>query len=180
MISPEEFCRSWGRLQLAPVPAEALEGVAIPEPAKRFLAEAGLPLDVEGLALTFVTDRRGLRSVDEILEPETPRPPEPRRLRRLGSNDVGVLFCLDETRQGRVVAVSLDEPQRVVLVNSSVAHLAECLLTYRRVRGASLDETDAAYAARLRQALSDVDAVAIEAQPSWWGTVVEEAGYGFF
>jgi hypothetical protein len=180
VISPEDFARSWGGPQLARVPAERLEDVAIPSETKRFLAEAGLPLEVEGLALTFIADPRGLRSLDEVLDPGSPRPTDAQKLRRLGANDVGVLICLDETRDGSVVAVSPEDPLQVVFVNSTVAHLAECLLTYRKVRGASLDEDDAAYAARLREALTSIDAEAVSTQPSWWGMVVEGAGYGFF
>ncbi len=180
MIGPEEFASTWGRPQLARVPAERLEGVAIPAESKRFLTEAGLPLEVEGLALPFIVAPRGLQSPAEILDAGAPRPPECQGLRRLGSNDVGVLFCLDEARDGTVVAVSPEDALKVVFVNSSVAQLAESLLAYRRVRGASLHEDDAAYSSRLRDALTEVDAAAVETEPSWWRMVVEEAGYGFF
>ena len=182
MISPEEFIRLWGRSELAPLRAAHLEGVDVPDSAKAFLAQAGLPIDVEGLALCFLPDPRGLPTLAQLLGETEPRPPEAHRYRRLGRNDVGVHFCLDEGRRGAVVAVAPLDNCPVVFVNSGVVELAECLLTYRRLwregwKGEGKDE-DAAYAARLRQAIVAVDAAAVETDPSWWSMVVLGAGHG--
>jgi hypothetical protein len=179
MISPEEFARRWGREQLAPWQAGSLEGIGIPDASKSFLAEAGLPTGVEGMALSFAPDRRGLPTLAEFLGGSGKSRRDLSRYRRLGSNDVGLHFCIDEMQNGAIFAVAPDGGDPVVFVNSGVAELAECLLEYRRQWMASRDEDDAGYAARLRSAVAGVDPAALEADSSWWSVAVEQAGHGF-
>ncbi len=179
MISSEEFVRRWGREQLVRWEAKSLEGIELPDATRRFLTEAGLPLDVEGMALSFGPDRRGLPTLAEFLGGSATSRLHLSRYRRLGSNDVGLHFCVDERQDGAVFAVAPDGGDPVVFVNSGVARLAECLLEYRREWMASRDDDDASYAARLRSGVAGVDPAALEADSSWWSVVVEQAGHGF-
>lgn len=131
MISAHDFKQRWqagGEDILVPFPATSLEDVRIPENAKAFLIEAGLPADAAPF-LSFELPKKGpLPRVPEKLWHLTP---DYARFRIIGSNGAGDPICLDEETEGQVIYLNHDNYFERLLINSSVFTLAECLLAFR-------------------------------------------------
>src|SRR6266702_4694202 len=123
MLTPEQFSLRWRSevvakdsipedVKLLTAPAQQLASVRLPESARRFLAEAGLP---KGCApfLGFEEVGKGLPRIWERYSPGQWRPEEKAGLEHyllIGYDDeAGNPICVDE-RDGRVFVV---EPERL-------------------------------------------------------------------
>jgi|ERR1043166_984069 hypothetical protein len=123
-------------VQLITAAAPRLADTRLPESARQFLAEAGLPKSCAP-CLTFEEVGKGLPRIWELYSPtewnaEEKRPVE--HYLMIGGDGCGSPVCVDE-RDGRVVVVDhelFSDPERLAariqLVNSSIPLLAEALL----------------------------------------------------
>ena len=151
MLTPEQFSLRWRSevvakdptpedVKLLTAPAQQLVSVRLPESARRFLAEAGLP---KGCApsLGFEEVGKGLPRIWERYSPGQWRPEEKVGLEcylLIGyDDDAGNPICVDE-RDGRVVEIEhelLFNPKareaRIMFINSGISELAESLLVFQ-------------------------------------------------
>jgi hypothetical protein len=170
MISPSAFLKKWGRRGLVCFSKAALEDLSIPADAKSFLAKAGLPKSTAPF-LTFESHGRHVPTVGEVYTGARTAA----HFRMIGSDGADSPICLDEKRRGAVCL--LEDALRPVLINSSVAQLAESLLVYRnfvdtvREEGGKTALMDgnlsAAAVADLERALVAVDRTARGARTFW-------------
>jgi hypothetical protein len=147
MLSPRQFVLRWQEEvvatnadsddQLVDLPSHrAADLPLIPETARRFLVEAGLPQSCAP-CLTFGDLTHGLQYLWDVFSPGQWRPEEMQGLAHyglIGSDGAGNPICIDE-RDGRVILIDHEllfdpksEERRVTFVNSSIAQLAESLL----------------------------------------------------
>jgi SUKH-4 immunity protein len=147
MLTPAQFVARWqaevvandslpneARLIVAPRERLALQ---LPERARNFLTEAGLPKSCAP-CLTFDDLAHGLRRIWEVYSPRPEWTAEQREglesYGMIGCDGNGSPICVDEW-DGRVVVVDHEllfdrryKDRRVMFMNSSVAQLAESLL----------------------------------------------------
>lgn len=148
MLTPNQFVQRWHSEilakradpddeQLATLPSrDVADFPRLPEAARQFLAEAGLPKSCAPF-LSFDDLAHGLRHVWDVFSPGQWKPEEKHGLENyalIGSDGSGNPICVDE-RDGRIVAIEHEllfttnaGERRVMFVNSSAAQLAECLL----------------------------------------------------
>ena len=152
MPTPEQFRSKWRSqveaksslpedMKLLTFTSQAPDSIRLPESARRFLAEAGLPASCAP-CLSFEEVGKGLPRIWEVFSPAEWRPEEKVSLehfRMIGSDGSGNPFCVDE-RDGRVVMLDhelLFDPKardaRIMFVNSGIPELAECLLIFDTV-----------------------------------------------
>lgn len=149
MITPDEFTTRWeqgeqesARIEAHYVPsllskAEAwmLEDKPISAEVKQFLIQAGLPRSAAPF-LTFEHVEEGLPpiwnmwgSIEGWSEKDILRL---QRYYLIGQDGGGNAVCIDTENKGYVVLLDHEDNFRTSqFVNSSVFHLAECLLSYR-------------------------------------------------
>jgi hypothetical protein len=146
-ISPAQFKTRWHSevvandplpddVQLITSPAARLANTRLPESARQFLNEAGLPKSCAP-CLNFDEVGKGLPRIWEIYSPTEWSADEKRPLEHywmIGGDGAGSPICLDE-RDGKVVLVDhelFSDPKRLAariqLINSSIPLLAEALL----------------------------------------------------
>jgi SUKH-4 immunity protein len=149
MIEPSTFVERWREVQMnleAPeeeklCTASELSQCRLPEDAKRFLKEAGLPADCSPF-LSFEQVER-LPRLWDIFSPGKWEQKQKDRVSQyimIGSDDAGNAICLDESTDGRVVIVdhetlfektgfwSRNKLPAIHPMNRSVLQLAESLL----------------------------------------------------
>ena len=168
MLTPSEFARRWQaevvarsklpddlRLVTAPL---GFDATGLAEGARRFLVEAGLPESCAPF-VGFKDVGRGLPRISDIYSPGRWTAEDTGRVahfRMIGADGAGNPLCVD-VRDGRVVLVDHEDHFRTTqFMNSSVEHLAECLLAYH-----TTPETDR------REALRGVDSAAVEDGAFW-------------
>ena len=138
MITPEQFSKEWGPGLVRTEPA-AVVGINIPEAARRFLTEAGLPSQAD-YDIRFSRPENELPTLPEAFPNGYNFPPEYSHFHPIGV-DGATLLCLEEGT-GIVYSIDIDEqgiPTR--FVNSGLPELAECLLV-NRVTSQENDEED--------------------------------------
>jgi hypothetical protein len=180
MLTPSEFVERWraevaarSRLpddeRLVTAPPESLGAGAnarLPDDTRRFLAEAGLPASCAP-CLTFDEVGRGLPGIADVFSPGRWSGEERARVehyRMIGSDGAGNPLCVD-ARDGRVFLVDHEDHFRTTqFMNTSVAHLAECLLAFHTAAPADR-----------RQALRRVDALAVDDGAFWSYETAPEA-----
>ena len=184
MITRSELLEGWSAEEIVTVSGELLAGVDLSAPARRLLAEVGLPRTFP-YYFTAVADDREDPGVDvadraSLIGPYRWRDHE---LLRLGSN-YGEYVCL-EPRSGHVLSLprqGSDAP-RSEFMNSSVQAFAAFLLRVRlRQLAGGLDEFgDEELEARARvfaEALRALDPLALVDEEAFWSVMVEQMGYG--
>jgi hypothetical protein len=150
MLTPEQFNLRWRSevvakaipedVELITAPAQQLASVRLPESARQFLAEAGLP---KGCApfLGFEEVEKGLPRIWERYSPGQWQPEEKVGLEHyllIGyDDDAGNPICVDE-RDGKVFVVEHEllfnakaKDTRIMFVNSGIPELAESLLVFQ-------------------------------------------------
>jgi hypothetical protein len=142
----------------------------LPEGTRRFLTEAGLPASCAP-CLTFDEVGRGLPGIADVFSPGRWSGEERARVdhyRMIGSDGAGNPLCVD-VRDGRVYLVDHEDHFRTTqFMNTSVAHLAECLLAFHTAAPADR-----------REALRRVDAPAVDDGAFWfYETAVESTAAG--
>jgi hypothetical protein len=148
MLTPNQFVRRWHSEilaksanpddeQLATLPSRNVTDFPLlPETARQFLAEAGLPKSCAP-CLSFDDLANGLRHVWDVFSPGQWKPEEKQGFENyamIGFDGSDNPICVDE-RDGRIVSIEHEllfttnaVERRVMFVNSSLAQLAECLL----------------------------------------------------
>ena len=128
MITPEQFSQMWGTGLIRTEPT-AVAGLNIPQAARRFLTEAGLPREA-GYDISFDRPEDELPTLPEAFPNGYDFPSEYNCMHPIGV-DGATLLCLEEGT-GHVYSIDIDGqniPTR--FVNSSLPALAECLLVNR-------------------------------------------------
>ena len=156
MITPEDFLARWQSNKYIPEEPEwasrelvryapaIVERLNIPLSSKRFLTEAGLPLQPIRHVRFDLFDLWNNRfpAIPDIFPTDQP-PPEYRRYRVIRVTEIAgpdsrlwpiTYYCVDEQENGRVINFSYDEGWKVDLVNSSVEQFAEYCLLFRESR----------------------------------------------
>lgn len=139
MMTPEQFSERWGPGLVRTEPA-AVAGVNIPETARRFLIEAGLPAQAD-YDIRFRRPEDELPTLPEAFPNGYRFPPEYDLFHPIGV-DGATLLCLEEGT-GFVYSIDIDGqgiPTR--FVNSGIPELAECLLVNRVTSRAESEEDE--------------------------------------
>jgi hypothetical protein len=130
MINPDRFVKLWTEHgeSLVRFQQEVVDQLRIPLASKVFLVKAGLPKD----AAPFMSFGPGLRGKSLVsVSEEWNLPVHFGSYRMIGSTGTGDPVCVDESANGVIICLNHDREFETVFINSSVAHLAECLLVYR-------------------------------------------------
>jgi hypothetical protein len=169
VLTPSEFARRWQAevvarsklpddLRLVTAPP-GFDATGLAEGARRFLVEAGLPESCAPF-VGFKDIGRGLPRISDVYSPGHWSVGDATRIthfRMIGGDGAGNPLCVD-VRDGRVVLVDHEDHFRTTqFMNSSVEHLAECLLAYH-----------ATPATDRREALRRVDPPALEDGAFWF------------
>jgi len=131
MQSPTDFVARWTKSadNLKRFPNQCLERLSLSAEDKSFLEQAGLPADAAPF-LSFDAPASGnLPTVTEQWD----LPNEFQRYRVIGSDGAGSPVAIDEGRRGEVVCLDQENRFARVLMNTSIARLAESLLAYRKL-----------------------------------------------
>lgn len=107
MLTPEEFKQQWDQLDHHPrvtIPHHGLEDISIPEEAKRFLAEAGVP---EEEYLGYPVNVNLPKLPYSGLEGTKNLPVSYERYRVFGDVGYRRYACLDDAENGRIVEIDL-------------------------------------------------------------------------
>jgi hypothetical protein len=165
-MSNEEIVHFWGEDLLVRWPRNLVIEMNLPEGAKRFLAEVGLPREVDWTMRFELTPQELQRSEHD-----------PRQL-VIGYDDVAAIG-LDKQREGCVVSTGPDGKQR--FVNSDVHRFGEFLVLYQRYRLAvrnSDDEGAQEVIAKTEQEMRASDPTALSDPECWWAVIVEQMRAG--
>jgi hypothetical protein len=173
-VTPSAFRQQWGATEeLVRFSPHSLDDIRIPEEARVFLLEAGLPKDAAPF-LSFSAPKSGsIPSAAQTYRLSV----EFSRYKIIGSTGWGDPVCLDTGANGLVVHLDHEARFRPVFINGSVPQLAAFLLSYRRIieaTNASNGEwafLDGNIPADLRQSLEDdlrkIDAEALREGTFW-------------
>ena len=175
MLAPEQFSNKWGTTLagLIQFPNEAIQRTTLPQEDKEFLVIAGLPESAAPF-LSFESPTSGeLPSVASAWGLAA----DFDRYRLIGTDGSGNPIALDESMQGAVVCLDHENGFSRALMNTSVRHLAEALLAYRRLveetqaelgPDAFLDgKTTPAGRQKLRESLIAIDEAAMQPGCFW-------------
>jgi hypothetical protein len=161
----EQIVSFWGSENLRRWPRKSVSCIAIPEESKRFLTEVGFPYK-EDWTLRF----------DPGADDLPPIPDKP-WYRRIGFDYV-VPICMDEVRNGCVVAVETDEGGPERFVNSSVEHFGEFLTHYGEYRHSArtISETELLQSAipLIEKKLRSADPSAFDDVENYWRVIIEQ------
>jgi hypothetical protein len=163
-MTRDEMKRFWGSGNLIRWPRQVLESTHLPEDAKSFLAEVGLPLNVDW-TMRFNLDTR--------------------QVFRTGKNhthciigfDDTVPICLREDRGGIVVWAEEGGPER--FANSSVMALGEFLVLYQTYRTADLGPAESeddltALIDHTEEIMRSKDPRSLAGPENVWSVIVEQ------
>lgn len=158
MLTQTEWVEFWNECELTRWKPEGLTNVAIPGSSKDFLVAMGLP-------------RKPTWSLSFDAGDGLPPLPRAGWLHRLGS-DYEVPLCLDERRNGAVIAIEDEDTLKCRFMNSSVEQFGECLVHLKRLLD---DGRDAAVTAEeLESTCRTVDPAAFADAESWWPLITEQ------
>lgn len=163
-MTTAEVIQFWGKQNLIRWPRAVLDSTLLPEETKAYLAEVGLPLNVDW-TMRFDLDTRRISRWEK------------NKAYCIIGYDYLVPICLREDQQGCVVWADDEGPER--FANKSVAALGEFLVLYQKYRLAVpglgddedsvqnlIDETEGA--------MRSVDPVALAGPENVWSTIVEQ------
>lgn len=183
-LGAADFAELWGD-GLVRFPPACLADVALPEDAKAFLFQAGLPAEAPW-DLRFAPPAGPLDRLSRV-EGAGAVPLPLDRMRPIGA-DPGTRLCVDEGAGGRIVSVSLTPGRRVPLrvVASGVPQLAHFLYLSREFQGnrqllKDLGRPPAAIAAlvrELRDELTALDPTVLADRESFPAVIVEQLETG--
>lgn len=184
MISSEEFTRRWGKDVLRRPSAEMFADVRLPDDQKQFLLDVGFP-QCSYFNVEYCDLSRGLRRLSVVDQWKPSYQGDWDRLLLIGFVDAEIVVCLDEADNGKVVGVTSWMPRRDLL-NTSVIHLAKCLLAYREVeiemQSDELTKEQVKHRfKRFRDAIRVIDPAVLEMacdDGGIWSCVLEEMSYG--
>jgi hypothetical protein len=134
VITPQEFKKLWTPFfnddptidELVTFDSGTLMDISIPENAKRFLIEAGLPRSAAPFLSFAYPDALELPD----LATQWKLNDQYKKFREIGGTGSGNPICIEEI-SGRVVNIDHDNGFDIILFNSSIEQLAESMLVYR-------------------------------------------------
>jgi hypothetical protein len=171
-MKQDEIVRFWGLQNLRRWMATDIANAAIPESAKTFLVDVGMPVQ-EGWTLRFDPEA-------DIL----PRLSPHSSYRRFGFDDA-VRLCLDEARGGAVIAVDIVDAVAPVggqwYVNRDVVRFGACLVYYEQYRAAALETSEVeieGVISATERLIRVEDPTAFEDANSWWPSIIQQMSHG--
>lgn len=180
-MTPEEFRTLWEReetSQLVRYPQSAVLGLAIPQEAKSFLMEIGLPEEAAPFLDFGGSSHVRMPTVTEVWKAGE------QRYHIIGSNGYGDPVCVDTESAGRVFYLLHDDEMTPRFMNSSIPQLAYSLLAFRKVvadtnsiggKGAYLDgHIPPQLVDRFITEMETIDPPAISSQHFWFHSIVGE------
>ncbi len=129
-MTPEEFKAEWEREEtshLVRYPRSAVLALGIPDEAKSFLTNIGLPEDAAPFLNFGSSSHIYIPPVTEVWNAGE------QHYRIIGSNGYGDPVCIDTESAGRVFYLLHDGEMSPQFMNSSIPQLAYSLLAFRRV-----------------------------------------------
>lgn len=175
MITPQEFLSVWNRevYGLFTYDQERIAALDIPEEAKQFLSNAGLP-DSAPPFLSFIPeDQGGLSPLsDEYFEEEEDRAD----YLHIGNTGTGDAVCI-VAGKGQVVYLDHEQEGKEVLINSTLPLFMASLVRYVKLRkeikqrngdAASVDgKTPKALIMQFKKDLRQMDAPCLKKRTFW-------------
>lgn len=167
-MRPEEIVNFWGRENLKRWSESSLRDVAIPQSSKQFLIEVGLPYK-EDWTLRF--------------DPEADHLPQLANkgsCRRIAFDDF-VPICLNEKRDGCVVAIETDVGGSEQFINTSVECFGEFLVLYqeyRKLARAVSEEEIMKIIPGIEERMQRADPKAFDDSNNYWPVIVEQMNQG--
>jgi hypothetical protein len=129
-MTPDEFKAQWEReetTQLVRYPRSAVLDLVIPDEAKSFLTDIGLPEEAAPFLDFGSSSHISIPTVAAVWKAGDPR------YRIIGSNGYGDPVCVDIESAGRVCYLLHDGEMAPRFMNSSIPQLAYSLLAFRTV-----------------------------------------------
>jgi hypothetical protein len=178
MITPEQFVAQWGTQGLVRVDSETVTPLNVPVESKQFLIEAGLPKKAEP-RVTLYAPPDLLASLPQMFQEDDIDFPQEFGGYRVLADDTAFFLCLDEHRDGVIVAVDPYQEEPTRFVNTAVPQVAESLLAYRALPGpdqaaGANKETLRGWLEELRGHLRRIDPQALQDDNSWWSVILEQ------
>lgn len=180
-MTPEKFKAEWERgetSQLVRYPPNVVSELSLPEEAKSFLTDIGLP---EGAAPFLDFGGKSHLSIPPVTEIWKAGE---NRFRIIGSNGYGDPVCIDTESAGRVFYLLHEDEMVPRFINSSIPQLAYSLLAFRQVvadtnamggRDAYLEgRIPAEIVDRFITEMETIDPPAISADHFWFHAIVGE------
>lgn len=130
MTTPDEFREVLGEDDMVIFDRKGVERSGLNPLDVAWLIEVGLPLQAAPFLTFGWRELRGLPTVDEQYQQSGLADP---RYRMIGGNASGDPLAVDVAAGGAVVYLVHDDHFRPVFVNSSVRHLATCLVAYEKL-----------------------------------------------
>jgi|WetSurMetagenome_2_1015567.scaffolds.fasta_scaffold17249_2 hypothetical protein len=168
-MTTAEVIQFWGKQNLIRWPRAILDSTLLPEEAKAYLAEVGLPLNVDW-TMRFDLDARRISRWEK------------NKAYCIIGYDYLVPICLREDQQGCVVWVE-DEGGPERFGNFSVVAFGEFLALYQKYRLAilKLGDNEGSIQKLINEtesAMKSVDPVALAGPENVWSTIVEQVRDG--
>jgi len=180
-MTPDEFKTQWESektSQLVRYPCSVVLDLAIPEGAKSFLTDIGLPEDAAPFLDFGGSSHISIPTVTEVWKAGD------RRFRVIGSNGYGDPVCVDTESAGRVFYLLHDDSMVPRFMNSSIPQLAYSLLAFRQVvadtnaiggKGAFLEgRIPPEVVDRFIIEMETIDPPAVSSEHFWFHTIVGE------
>ncbi len=192
MISPEEFKRLWdeGYSLLNAYDKTIIENLPFRDFTKEFLIQAGLPEScAPGLSFDQRVYYEGIKNIKAAYELEND---DFAHYFVIGSAD-NVSICINVDENDQIFQIDFhhfytvdlkedtdyhEEYVPIMFMNSSIGHLANCLLIYKKfIDEVRLDRNDEAYyhilftedeLTRLREKLLEADQFCLREKSFWW------------
>lgn len=162
-MSPQEFRNFWNG-SLSQVPAWTLIEFPFSFETKVFLSEVGLPKDAAPFLSFRLSDGLINTAKEWNLNPKISG------FWSIGSNGSGDPICIKQNEE--IVYLNHDNYFKEIFINSSVQHLAECLLIYAQMidelgDGYLSDNIPDSWKQRAWKLLCDIDGVLLQKENMW-------------
>jgi hypothetical protein len=166
-MSNEEMIQFWGEDSLVKWPRDLLARIDLPNDAKRFLAEVGLPC-VSDWTMRF----------DLTLDQMQQATIEPRCF--IIGYDYKCPILLDKQKRGSVISVEHGRNER--FVNTDICRFGECLVLYQQyrlaVRAMDDEEKIQNLISNTENAMRAIDPTAFADANDWWAVIIEQMRSG--
>lgn len=176
MITHEKVAHAWGEDLIQRATPSSVHKLPIPEATKSLLCRVGVPQRAEFL-ITFEIGNDGIQTLEEFSGSAVEKlGKKAGHYWRIGS-DGGSQLCLDDERNGAVVAVDPTGAIETRFVNSNVESLLESLLAVRKYQADRPGIKQSEFIEivnEIRNELSAIDANALADANNWWSLILEQ------
>jgi hypothetical protein len=187
MLSPDDFAARWTFSALARWSSETVDKLSLPANAKRFLKQAGLPTSTEIRGWRFGGEFLNLPRTSELpaLAGRTADLPDVvLKSHAIGQDrspvaNLSPWFVVNHEANGEVWLIGTHTGvPTYAFVNSSLAQLAEALLSFHLLLRSHQNEPDELFAELLRRSLESCDPRALTESDGVWSGLTLEARWG--